>query len=98
LPQTKSYIQGTFTENDTEKRLPQGPVITSHSGVLAALWLEIFLKRPDEFKINELDFIRKLFLPSECPFFAGFGNRPTDSRSYCAVGTFGQPTAALSTS
>ncbi len=95
FPQTKSYIQGTFTENSEEKKLPQGPVITSHSGVLAALWLEIFLKRPDEFKINELDYIRKLFMPSERPFFAGFGNRPTDSRSYCAVGMFRQPTATL---
>jgi phosphatidate phosphatase PAH1 len=70
-----------------------GPVITSHSGLVAALWLEIFLKRPHEFKIEELRIIRSLFIPktverlaSAEPFHAGFGNKPTDTKSYREVG------------
>jgi phosphatidate phosphatase LPIN len=72
-------------------------VITSHSGLIAALSLEILLKRPDEFKIAELSEIRALFgvKCSSCdqvngesvtPFYAGFGNRPTDTKSYKRVG------------
>ena len=72
-------------------------MITSHSGLIAALSLEIVLKRPDEFKIAELSHIRALFSSkcSQChqancesvtPFYAGFGNRPTDTKSYKRVG------------
>ena len=92
--QTKSYIHGKFSSG---QRLPRGPVITSHSGLIAALSLEIVLKRPDEFKIAELSHIRALFGSkcSQChqansdsvtPFYAGFGNRPTDTKSYKQVG------------
>ena len=82
--QTKAYIHGL--------KLP-GPVVTSHSGLVAALWLEILLKRPDEFKIEELSSIRNLFrLQGHVagfdhePFFAGLGNRDTDTKSYQKVG------------
>jgi phosphatidate phosphatase PAH1 len=82
--QTKAYIHGL--------QLP-GPVVTSHSGLVAALWLEILLKRPDEFKIEELSSIRNLFrLQGHAagfdhePFFAGLGNRDTDTKSYQKVG------------
>ena len=92
--QTKAYIRGIFSENNEDKRLPPGPVITSHSGLVSALWLEIFLKRPDEFKIEELRVIQSLFAPAEGlssskvdgPFYAGLGNRPTDTKSYVQVG------------
>jgi phosphatidate phosphatase PAH1 len=89
--QTKAYIRGIFSENNEDKRLPPGPVITSHSGLVSALWLEIFLKRPDEFKIEELRAIQSLFAPTEglkaeSPFYAGLGNRPTDTKSYIQVG------------
>jgi phosphatidate phosphatase LPIN len=57
------------------------------------LWLEILLKRPDEFKIEELGTIRALFAPVKngsalpCePFYSGFGNRETDTKSYKQVG------------
>lgn len=84
LLQTKAYIHGL--------NLP-GPVVTSHGGLVAALWLEILLKRPDEFKIEELSSIRNLFrLQGHAagfnhePFFAGLGNRDTDTKSYQKVG------------
>ncbi len=84
LSQTKAYIHGL--------NLP-GPVVTSHSGLVAALWLEILLKRPDEFKIEELSSIRNLFQIqgrvegfAQEPFFAGLGNRDTDTKSYQKVG------------
>ena len=92
-PQTKSYIHGPFEEDGCSKKLPVGPVITSHSSLVAALWLEIFLKRPHEFKIEELRLIRSLFVPKIVerlantePFHAGFGNKPTDTKSYREVG------------
>eukprot|EP01121_Diplochlamys_sp_Union-15-3_P004722 TRINITY_DN1492_c0_g1_i3.p1 TRINITY_DN1492_c0_g1~~TRINITY_DN1492_c0_g1_i3.p1 ORF type:complete len:133 (-),score=14.27 TRINITY_DN1492_c0_g1_i3:75-473(-) len=44
---------------------------------------EVILRRPEEFKIACLNTIKALF--PENPFYAGFGNRDTDSLSYTAV-------------
>jgi hypothetical protein len=43
-------------------------------------------KRPHEFKIECLRGIQRLFPAARKPFYAGFGNRPTDVQSYLEVG------------
>ena len=54
--------------------------------LLTALQTEVIARRPDVFKTACLSDVRRLF-PRECaPFYAGFGNRPTDAISYRAVG------------
>ena len=45
---------------------------------------EVIERRPEEFKIAALTDLKKLF-PVPHPFFAGFGNRETDTKSYRAV-------------
>ena len=56
--------------------------------LLAAFHREVILKRPDEFKVACLKDIRRLFenAGNSHPFYAGFGNRPTDAISYHSVG------------
>ena len=44
---------------------------------------EVIQRRPEEFKIQCLMNIQKLFAPK--PFYAGFGNKGTDAVSYRAV-------------
>jgi phosphatidate phosphatase LPIN len=46
----------------------------------------MILRRPHEFKIACLEDIRALFPPEWNPFYAGFGNRDTDTVSYKEVG------------
>jgi len=45
---------------------------------------EVIERKPHIFKIETLTNIRNLF-PQNTPFFAGFGNRETDKKSYSAV-------------
>ena len=51
---------------------------------LALPFREVIERRPEEFKIAALSDLKKLF-PVSQPFFAGFGNRETDTMSYRAV-------------
>jgi hypothetical protein len=51
-----------------------------------ALFREIVVRRPHEFKIACLQDIRGLFPEEWNPFYAGFGNRDTDVTSYKEVG------------
>lgn len=67
-------------------QLPLGPVITSPDRLFTSMKREVYLRQPHTFKIAALSSIRDLF-PSSCsPFYAGFGNRDTDTVSYRAVG------------
>merc|ERR1719174_3385331 len=75
-----------FNLDQNGAKLPVGPVIISPDGILPSLFREMILKRPDEFKIASLQTIRDLFPEDWHPFYAGFGNRPTDEISYSAVG------------
>mmetsp|Transcript_977 Transcript_977/g.2211 ORF Transcript_977/g.2211 Transcript_977/m.2211 type:complete len:873 (-) Transcript_977:722-3340(-) len=75
-----------FNLDQNGAKLPEGPVIISPDGILPSLFREMILKRPDEFKIASLQAIRDLFPSDWNPFYAGFGNRPTDEVSYSAVG------------
>lgn len=78
---TKNYLkqvsQGEYT-------LPDGPVIHNPDGVLEAIYREIILKKPEEFKIACLLLIKGLFCGKD-PFIAGFGNKITDVVTYKSV-------------
>eukprot|EP00736_Rhodelphis_marinus_P002147 Rmarinus@m.4882 len=79
---TRSYIR------DLEKdgaRLPDGPVLLSPDRLLESLSREI-KGSPHEFKIAALNNVLALFPRGHKPFYAGFGNRDTDTTSYRAVG------------
>ena len=90
---TQRYIRSL--EQD-KNRLPDGPIIMSPERLFAALKREVIVGNPEEFKIAALKDVQRLFYPEEhptpflapflTPFYAGFGNRITDARSYHAVG------------
>lgn len=79
---TKAYLQSIAQGSQT---LPDGPVLLSPTSVLMAFRKEVIERKPEEFKIACLTDLKSLF-PSKQPFFAGFGNRETDVKSYRAVG------------
>ncbi|KAI9368097.1 Lipin/Ned1/Smp2-domain-containing protein [Aspergillus egyptiacus] len=79
---TRSYIYGV---NQDGYRLPKGPVIMSPDRTMAALRREIYLRKPEVFKMACLRDIVGLFNGKENPFYAGFGNRLTDALSYRSV-------------
>jgi len=66
-------------------KLPPGPVITSPDRLLAAFHREVVQREPHKFKIAALSDIAHLFPHGSHPFYAGFGNRDTDIKSYRAV-------------
>ena len=79
---TRTYLNGIFQEG---YRLPKGPVIMSPDRTIAALRREIYLRKPEVFKMACLRDILSLFSPKSTPFYAGFGNRLTDALSYRSV-------------
>jgi len=76
--------------------LPEGPVFTAPNGLFRSVHREVIQRRPQEFKIECLRDIAGLFIPKSIPehespyfyrpYYAGFGNRPTDFISYQSVG------------
>ncbi|CAF1136553.1 unnamed protein product [Rotaria sp. Silwood1] len=64
--------------------LPSGPLLISPDGLFNALYREVIIRRPEDFKIEFLKHIRSLF-PNKNSFCAGFGNRKSDELSYDAV-------------
>ena len=79
---TRTYLYGV---NQEGYKLPKGPVICSPDRTMAALRREIYLRKPEVFKMACLRDILNLFCGKENPFFAGFGNRLTDALSYRSV-------------
>ena len=79
---TRAYLNGVLQEG---YRLPKGPVILSPDRTIAALRREIYLRKPEVFKMQCLRDIASLFGEGRCPFYAGFGNRLTDVLSYRSV-------------
>ncbi|PSR79801.1 Lipin/Ned1/Smp2-domain-containing protein [Coniella lustricola] len=80
---TRDYLAGIVQDN---YRLPRGPTILSPDRTMAALRREIYLRKPQVFKMATLRDIRQLYSPAEThPFYAGFGNRLTDQISYRTV-------------
>lgn len=79
---TRAYLNGVSQEGF---RLPKGPVIMSPDRTIAALRREIYLRKPEVFKMACLRDILSLFTQGRKPFYAGFGNRLTDALSYRSV-------------
>ncbi|KAJ5292041.1 hypothetical protein N7478_001292 [Penicillium angulare] len=79
---TRAYLHGICQDG---YRLPKGPVICSPDRTMAALRREIYLRKPEVFKMACLRDILNLFNGKENPFYAGFGNRLTDALSYRSV-------------
>ena len=79
---TRAYLHGI---NQDSIKLPKGPVILSPDRTIAALRREIYLRKPEVFKLACLRDIATLFGGQKNPFSAGFGNRLTDALSYRSV-------------
>jgi phosphatidate phosphatase LPIN len=88
---TRGYLNGVSQDG---YRLPRGAVIMSPDRTYAALRREVYLRKPEVFKMGCLRDIMSLFqLPAieseehklRTPFYAGFGNRLTDALSYRSV-------------
>ena len=79
---TRTYLNGVIQDGF---RLPKGPVIMSPDRTIAALRREIYLRKPEVFKMACLRDISTLFSQKQHPFYAGFGNRLTDALSYRSV-------------
>ncbi|KAL3425350.1 hypothetical protein PVAG01_02141 [Phlyctema vagabunda] len=79
---TRTYLAGVVQES---YRLPKGPTIMSPDRTIAALRRELYIRKPEVFKMACLRDIKNLFGPNRTPFYAGFGNRLTDALSYRSV-------------
>lgn len=79
---TRAYLAGVAQEG---YRLPKGPTIMSPDRTIAALRRELYIRKPEVFKMACLRDIKNLFGPNRTPFYAGFGNRLTDALSYRSV-------------
>lgn len=79
---TRNYLNGIEQEG---WKLPKGPVICSPDRTVAALRREVYLRKPEVFKMKCLQDILSLFPGRMNPFYAGFGNRFTDALSYRTV-------------
>ena len=66
--------------------LPDGPLLLAPLSLFGAFHQEVIAKKPDAFKIRCLEEVKSIFPPGANPFFAGYGNRQTDVRSYEAIG------------
>jgi len=79
---TRAYLNGVVQES---YKLPKGPTIMSPDRTIAALRRELYIRKPEVFKMACLRDIKNLFGPNRSPFYAGFGNRLTDALSYRSV-------------
>ncbi|KAL8757501.1 MAG: hypothetical protein Q9199_002194 [Rusavskia elegans] len=79
---TRTYLNGVTQEGF---KLPKGPVIMSPDRTMTALRRELYLRKPEVFKMACLRDILNLFDQKRRPFYAGFGNRLTDALSYRSV-------------
>uniref|UniRef100_A0A8C6TW50 phosphatidate phosphatase n=1 Tax=Neogobius melanostomus TaxID=47308 RepID=A0A8C6TW50_9GOBI len=80
---TRGYLNWV---NERGTMLPMGPVLLSPSSLFSALHRSVIEKKPEKFKVECLNDIKHLFHPNTEPFYAAFGNRPTDVFSYKEVG------------
>ncbi|KFY21609.1 hypothetical protein V493_07267 [Pseudogymnoascus sp. VKM F-4281 (FW-2241)] len=79
---TRTYLAGVVQDG---YRLPRGPTIMSPDRTIAALRRELYIRKPEVFKMACLRDIKNLFGAGRTPFYAGFGNRLTDALSYRSV-------------
>jgi len=80
---TRRYLEKLTQDGET---MTQGPVMLAPDPLSTALYREVVVRRPQEFKMRCLRTIRELFPADWNPFYAGFGNRETDTVSYAHVG------------
>ena len=80
---TKTFLKTIVQDNIV---LPDGPVMVSPDGLMTSFKREVIDRTPQIFKVSCLFEIVNLFPNEELPFYAGFGNRITDSFSYKQVG------------
>ena len=66
--------------------MPVGPIMMNDNGYVDSIKTEIIDKVPQEFKIECLSNILKLFPDDVDPFYCGIGNKPTDKIAYEKVG------------
>lgn len=64
--------------------MPDGPLLLSPERFAKSIFVEVVIKKPHIFKIDCLGKVQSLF-PTN-PFYAGFGNRETDYKSYSSLG------------
>ncbi|XP_063153233.1 phosphatidate phosphatase LPIN3 [Candoia aspera] len=79
---TKGYLECV---NDQGWMLPKGPILLAPSSLFSAFHREVIEKKPEVFKIACLADIQNLFDSNSQPFYAAFGNRPTDVYAYKEV-------------
>jgi phosphatidate phosphatase LPIN len=79
---TRAYLSGVVQDG---YRLPKGPTLLSPDRTIAAMRRELYIRKPEIFKMACLRDIKNLFGPGRTPFYAGFGNRLTDALSYRSV-------------
>ncbi|ELR06301.1 hypothetical protein VC83_01316 [Pseudogymnoascus destructans] len=79
---TRAYVAGVVQDG---YRLPRGPTIMSPDRTIAALRRELYIRKPEVFKMACLRDIKNLYGDGRTPFYAGFGNRLTDALSYRSV-------------
>lgn len=78
---TRDYLKKVVQDN---YQLPDGPVIMSPDRLFTSLHREVIIRKPEVFKMACLKDVQRLFGGRD-PFYAGFGNRITDARSYRSV-------------
>ncbi|KAI8881900.1 LNS2-domain-containing protein [Backusella circina FSU 941] len=78
---TRDYLKKVIQD---KYQLPDGPVIMSPDRLFTSLHREVIMRKPEVFKMACLKDIQRLFGGRD-PFYAGFGNRITDARSYRSV-------------
>lgn len=79
---TRAFLDGVSQEG---YHLPKGPTLMSPDRTIAALRRELYIRKPEVFKMACLRDIKNLYGPDRTPFSAGFGNRLTDALSYRSV-------------
>lgn len=78
---TRDYLKKVVQD---KYQLPDGPVIMSPDRLFTSLHREVIMRKPEVFKMACLRDVQRLFGGRD-PFYAGFGNRITDARSYRSV-------------
>ncbi|CEG65915.1 Putative Lipin Ned1 [Rhizopus microsporus] len=78
---TRDYLKKVVQD---KYQLPDGPVIMSPDRLFTSFHREVIMRKPEVFKMACLKDIQRLF-DGKDPFYAGFGNRITDARSYRSV-------------
>jgi phosphatidate phosphatase LPIN len=81
--QSRSSKNLINTVKQDEFSLPNGPLLLNPSSLLTSLTIEL-TNNSDDFKISCLNSLRQIFKTN--PFFAGFGNKTTDLKTYKEIG------------